>query len=244
MAISPARKRQQNIFYIYIYIYVYINIALSSHAHTLKVAAQLKSNRVSVGCKDTKPKLKDKATTVRSSARWTNKTAQRLGPNTWLGPQKRQRQNKAKAKAKASKVRRNCAKTGAKWKVFRLELSLLVCRVFLANAFVLASLAYGVCFFLFFWPGDVKTFAKSALNWFAGRRSNWFYTRIASHRNGLNRSRAERTCISEIHPLHSQWPKEMAIEVGFLSCRLHTPEVWWTRWFWQFGGANWFHFPE
>lgn len=136
--------------YIFIYRYVYINIALSSHAHTLKVAAQLKSNRVSVGCKDTKPKLKDKATTVRSSARWTNKTAQRLGPNTWLGPQKRQRQNKAKAKAKASKVRRNCAKTGAKWKVFRLELSLLVCRVFLANAFVLASLAYGVCFFLFF----------------------------------------------------------------------------------------------
>lgn len=99
-------------------------------------------------------------------------------------------------------------------------------------------------FFSFFWPGDVKTFAKSALNWFAGRRSNWFYTRIASHRNGLNRSRAERTCISEIHPLHSQWPKEMAIEVGLLSCRLHTPEVWWTRWFWQFGGANWFHFAE
>jgi len=142
MAISPARKRKQNIYnFIYIYIYLYINIALSSHAHTQKIAARLESNRVSVGCKDTKPKLKDKATTVRSSARWTNKTAQRLGPNTWLGPQKKARPKQSQTKAAAAKSAKLCKdRREMKSVVF----TCLPCRLsFLANAFVLASLAYG-----------------------------------------------------------------------------------------------------
>jgi len=49
--------------------------------------------------------------------------------------------------------------------------------------------------FLFCWPGDVKTFAKSALNWFAGRRSNWFYTRIASDLVGIEWIALERSAL-------------------------------------------------